>query len=348
MEAVMLRSESNKPAPSDSLDVLPPEEIIFGRTEAMREIRDRIIKVADANVPVLIRGESGTGKEVIAKLLHYHSSCKSGPFVKVHCPAIPGTLLESELFGYEEGAFTGAYRPKPGRVEAAHHGTLFLDEIAELDAGLQVKLLHLLQDGQVCRIGGQEQKAVDVRITCATHRPLEHEIGVGKFRQDLFYRTNVVSVHLPPLRDRKEDVPDLVDYFIRFYNAKYNRQARALSTQCLQGLQNYDWPGNVRELENLINSYVVLGPEEIGVGRLLEARAGYSDSESEGLLSLRKVARQAARAAEKKLILRVLQANHGNRKQAARALNISYRALLYKIKEVGIPPKRALQAQAGT
>jgi two-component system response regulator AtoC len=330
-----------KLAPFGSVGTLPPEDVVFGRTKAMQEIREKIEKIADANVPVLIRGESGTGKEVIAKLLHVQSSRREGPFVKVHCPAIPSTLLESELVGYEEGSFTGASHTKPGRIEAAHSGSLFLDEIAELDPGLQVKLLHLLQDGQICRIGAQEMRAVDARLLCATHRPLQEEIEAGRFRQDLFYRINVVTLRLPPLRERKEDIPTLADYFRELYNAKFNCQAPPFPDEMLQGLVSYDWPGNIRELENQVTQYVVLGPQESMTASLQGIDWGSGWGRAQGFFSLRKVARQAAREAQRKVILQVLEANNGNRKQAARALNISYRALLYKIKEVGIPPKRA-------
>src|SRR5690348_5910413 len=193
-----------------SLGEIPPESVVFGRSEAMRMLRERLDKVAGANVPVLIHGESGTGKDIIARLIHGFSPWRTGPFVKVNCPAIPGTLLESELFGYEKGAFTGAYGSKPGRVELAHRGTLFLDEISELDLDLQSKLLQLLQDGQFCRIGAQEDKRVEVRIVCATNRHLETEIENGTFRQDLFYRINVVNLALPPLRERRADIQELV------------------------------------------------------------------------------------------------------------------------------------------
>src|SRR5262244_3479772 len=211
------------------LGEMPPEPIVFGRTDAMQAVRDRLNKLAGANVPVLIHGESGTGKDIIARMIHAASPWRNGPWVKVNCPAIPGTLIESELFGYEKGAFTGAYGIKPGRVEMAHRGTLFLDEIGELELSLQAKLLQLLQDGQFCRIGAQEDKKVEVRIVCATNRKLEDEIESGTFRQDLFYRINVVNVQLPPLRERRADIEDLVNYFLEFYNRKYNCRAKAFS-----------------------------------------------------------------------------------------------------------------------
>src|SRR6266571_8059163 len=220
-----------------SLGEIPPEAVVFGESDTMRALRTRLDKVAAANVPVLIHGESGTGKDIIARMVHALSPWKSGPFVKVNCPAIPGTLLESELFGYERGAFTGAYGTKPGRVEMAHRGTLFLDEISELDMSLQSKLLQLLQDGQFCRIGAQEDKKVEVRMVCATNRKLEQEIENGTFRSDLFYRINVVNLHLPPLRERSSDIPELANYFLEYNNRKYNCRARALSNELMAELR---------------------------------------------------------------------------------------------------------------
>src|SRR5437588_10770893 len=234
------------------LGEMPPDSIIFGRTETMQAVRDRLGRLAAANVPVLIQGESGTGKDIIARMIHMASPWKTGPWVKVNCPAIPGTLLESELFGYEKGAFTGAYGTKPGRVEMAHRGTLFLDEISELDLALQSKLLQLLQDGQFCRIGAQEDKKVEVRVVCATNRKLEEEIENGTFRADLFYRINVVNLHLPPLRERASDIPELVSYFLEYHNRKYNCRAKPLSGELMAVLGKYHCPGNIRVLENLI------------------------------------------------------------------------------------------------
>jgi len=329
-----------------SLGEFPPEAVIFGKTEAMQALRSRLDKVASANVPVLIHGESGTGKDIIARMIHGLSPWKSGPFVKVNCPAIPGTLLESELFGYEKGAFTGAYGMKPGRVEMAHRGTLFLDEISELDLALQSKLLQLLQDGQFCRIGAQEDKKVEVRIVCATNRQLETEIENGGFRQDLYYRINVVNLFMPPLRERRGDIEMLVHYFLEHYNRKYNCRARPLSNELTSVLQKYQWPGNIRELENLIKRYVILGSEDVITSELV-LRGGRDsfnpDVNLDGPISLKKLTRQATRELERKIILKVLQANHWNRKQAAKALCISYRALLYKIRDAGLPANRAVR-----
>jgi two-component system, NtrC family, response regulator AtoC len=324
---------------------LPPIEIIFGLTPAMNAVRQKAEKVAQANVPVLMLGESGTGKELVARYIHRCSPWRPGPFVKVSCPAIPGTLLESELFGYEKGAFTGAYGMKPGRVEMASRGTLFLDEIAELDMGLQAKLLQLLQDGQFCRIGAQEDKKAEVRVVCATNRHLEEEIQAGSFRQDLFFRINVVSLRLLPLRERIDDLTDLVNYLLSSYEKEYERQVPPVSRQLMRLMQKYHWPGNIRELENLIKRYVILGLEEAISGELMKEDNGNGDLSTpmvaDGPISLKKATRQAVQELERKIILKTLAANSWNRRRAARALDISYRALLYKIRQAGLPPKRA-------
>src|SRR5256885_13612334 len=319
---------------TQSLGDIPPENIVFGRSDIMRSVRDRLTKVASANVPVLIQGESGTGKDIIARMVHGLSPWRTGPYVKVNCPAIPGTLLESELFGYEKGAFTGAFGSKPGRVELAHRGTLFLDEISELDLALQSKLLQLLQDGQFCRIGAQEDKKVEVRVVCATNRRLESEIESGAFRQDLYYRINVVNLHMPALRERRGDIEDLCSYFLEYYNRKFNCRARALSSDLMSALQKYHWPGNIRELENLIKRYVILGNEEVISSDLVVREQEFfnPDINLDGPISLKKLTRQATRELERKVILKVLQAHHWNRKQTARAWSISYLALLSNIR----------------
>jgi len=332
---------------AQSLGEIPPENIVFGHSEVMQAVRSRLAKVAAANVPVLITGESGTGKDIIARMIHMLSPWKSGPYVKVNCPAIPGTLLESELFGYEKGAFTGAFGSKPGRVELAHRGTLFLDEISELDMSLQSKLLQLLQDGQFCRIGAQEDKKVEVRVVCATNRHLETEIESGTFRQDLYYRINVVNLRMPALRERRGDIEDLAHYFLEYYNRKFNCRARPLSNEVFGVLQKYHWPGNIRELENMIKRYVILGHEEVITNDLVAREPDFFNPEIslDGPISLKKVTRQAVRELERKIILKVLQQHHWNRKQAARTLSISYRALLYKIRDAGLPSNRALRLQ---
>src|SRR4051812_615660 len=319
---------------------LPPEIVIFGRTTNMLAVQQKLEKVAVANVPILIEGESGTGKEIITRLIHQLSPWASGPFVKVNCPAIPGTLIESELFGYERGAFTGAYGAKAGRVEMASRGTLFLDEIGELDMDLQAKLLQVLQDGQFCRIGSQEDKRLEARVVCATNRSLEQEIPAGTFRQDLFYRINVVSITLPPLRERKGDIPELADYFLNVYNEQFGRSVNPLTSQLTQKLQTYHWPGNIRELENLMKRYVILGTTDVFANAFVKEQEGADDFNIDipvnGTIYPKEITRQAIRKIERNIILKVLQHNQWNRKKAAKALNISYRALLYKLKEAGL------------
>ena len=325
---------------------LPPDEVIFGQTAVMGEVRRKLERVAGANISVLISGESGTGKDIIAQLLHLYSPWAKGPFVKVNCPAIPGTLLESELFGYEKGAFTGAYGAKPGRVEMAHRGTLFLDEIAELDGMLQAKLLQVLQDGQFSRIGAEEDKKVEVRVVCATNRHLHSEIEQGRFRQDLFYRIAAMTLDLPPLRERVVDLPVICEYLLQYYNDKLNEKAPMLRPALLAKMQRYAWPGNIRQLENLIRRYVVMGTEDVILSELLQPA---ENDLLEGLIfngpiSLKKLTRQTVRRVEAKIILNALHANNWNRKKAARSLDISYRALLYKLKDIGIPKRRSVSS----
>ena len=328
----------------DAIKNLPPDSVIFGSSPVMQAVRQKIERVAGANIPVLIQGESGTGKEIAAKLIHGRSPWKDGPYVKVNCPAIPSALLESELFGYEQGAFTGANGTKPGRVEMAHRGTLFLDEISELAPPQQAKLLQLLQDGHFCRIGARADRQVEVRVVCATNRRLEEEVGRGVFRQDLFYRINVVDLRLPALRERSEDVPMLVHYFLQRYNQKYNGQAGPISSQLMQRLQVYSWPGNIRELENLVKRYVILRSEDAISNELVPRTQNYLDPEipSEGPISLKTLTRQAVQKVERNVMLKVLQVHRWNRKRAARALGISYRAMLYKMKQAGLPAKKMM------
>jgi two-component system response regulator AtoC len=323
---------------------LPPANLIFGRSASMQTARQKIDKVAQSGVPILIQGDSGTGKGLLASFIHNLSPKPESAFVKVNCAAIPGALLESELFGYERGAFTGAHSAKPGRVELAEGGTLFLDGIDEIDMSLQAKLLQLLQDGQFCRIGGQEDRRVQLRVICATNRRLEQEIANGRFRQDLFYRINVVCIDLPPLRSRAEDIPELAAYFLQIHKARHNMQARPLSPAALHLLGKHSWPGNIRELENLIERYVILGSEDAISSEILNWEHTHATPEIplEGQIHLKKVTRQAVHDLERKIILSVLEANRWNRKRTAVALKISYRALLYKIRRAGLPSKRGI------
>jgi len=323
---------------TEPVDLLPPDDVIFGRSSAMQQVRRLATRICATNVPVLLNGNGGTGKEVLARWIHAHSPWSSGQFVKVNCAAIPGALLESELFGYEKGAFTGAHTSKPGRVELAHNGTLFLDEIADLSLGLQSKLLQFLQDGRFSRIGDESERVVEARLICATSKNLEEEIDLGRFRADLYYRINVVRLRLPRLTERGEDIPLLAEYFREQFEEKFNKQSEPLSKEMLHYLQNLDWPGNIRELSNGIARHVLIGAEaQIVQGpvgdRLDQAR---ETSRDRGVVPLKQLAREAVREKERSFIFEALRANQWNRRKAAQALKISYRALIYKIRDAGL------------
>ena len=304
----------------------------------MMELRQRAAKVSGTSVAVLLQGEGGTGKEVLARWIHRHSPYGNGQFVKVNCAAIPGTLLESELFGYEKGAFTGAHGVKPGRVELAHQGTLFLDEIADLDLGLQSKLLHFLQDGHFSRIGDEGERTVQTRLLCATNKNLEQEIEHGRFRADLFYRINVVCLKLPRLCERGEDIPLLAEYFLNQFERKFEKKAEPLTKGMMRYLQNLDWPGNIRELSNGIARHVLIGAEASITQEPIFRQPSTTSTNhfTAGSIPLKQIAREAIREREKSYILEALQANQWNRRRTAKALKISYRALIYKIRNVGL------------
>lgn len=339
---------------SETKDI--PEEVILGVTPAMQSVVSKVQKVGPTEIPVLIRGESGTGKEVIARLIHRYSRVRNGPFVKLNCAAIPSTLLESELFGYERGAFTGAHGTKPGRVEAANGGTLLLDEIGDMDPGLQSKLLHLLQDGSFCRIGGREDRYAQVRVICATNVDLEAAMEAQNFRRDLFYRIGVVTISLPPLRERKEDIPLLADYFLKHLSERFGKESRPLSENMLKLMMEYDWPGNIRELQNWVARYIILGLEDVLLQELerrttVSAKAAEApapevpETEAPVILDdehdLKRSSRKAAQERERELIRRTLEANQWNRRKTAQQLHISYRALLYKMQDAGFLSNRS-------
>jgi transcriptional regulator with GAF, ATPase, and Fis domain len=355
----------------------PARVELLGHSPMMVRVRELIALVADTDATVLIRGESGTGKELVARSLRASSSRVNKPFVKVNCAALPSDLLESEMFGFERGAFSGALHAKPGKFEFANHGTIFLDEIGEMPPSLQAKILHVLQDGQFSRLGGQSDVRVDVRIVAATNRRLEEDVAGGRFREDLFFRLNVVCISMPPLRERREEIPALVRLFLQKYATRYNRPPLELPPATLDAFMRYDWPGNVRELENVIQRVIILGPDPSGWSALLprtgERRSAVRErrqnwnappavSSSTGPVtavlaveaspppasppdsppdsadsgdgqSLKLVGRNAARAAEREMMLRMLNRTRWNRKEAAGILGISYKALLYKIKE---------------
>jgi len=334
----MPQPKPRKSTHTEPIDFLPPDEVVFGRSAKMAELRVRAAKVCGTSVAVLLQGDGGTGKEVLARWIHKHSPYNNGQFVKVNCAAIPGTLLESELFGYEKGAFTGAHGVKPGRVELAHQGTLFLDEIADLDLGLQSKLLHFLQDGHFSRIGDESERAVETRLLCATNKNLEQEIEQGRFRADLFYRINVVCLKLPRLCERGEDIPLLAEYFLNQFERKFEKKAEPLTKGMMRYLQNLDWPGNIRELSNGIARHVLIGAEASITQEPIfrQPSATTANQFAAGTITLKQIAREAIREREKSYILEALQANQWNRRRTAKALKISYRALIYKIRNVGL------------
>ena len=318
-------------------------EFFISVSEQMDSIRRIIGQIADTDVTVLIQGESGVGKEVIAKSIHVNSLRRDKAFVKVNCAAIPSELLESELFGYERGAFTGAITAKPGRFGLAHEGTIFLDEIGEMSPALQAKILQVLQDKVFTRLGAKEDSRVDVRILTATNKDLEKAVKKKTFREDLFYRINVVNIIIPPLRERREDIPILIDTFLSRYNKRYNRSIESISKSLMDVFMSYDWPGNVRELENVIKRVVILEDED----RILEELAPKRDERKFEVLasspssggstvnsSLKSTSKRAAFEVEKEMIMNALKQTKWNRKKAAEQLGISYKALLYKLKKM--------------
>jgi len=322
---------------ADLLD-LPPTEVIFGQTSQMAVAREKLERVAETNVPVLLQGDSGTGKEIFAKLLHALSNRSKRAWVKVACPAIPHSLIETELFGYEKGAFTGAYATKRGRVEMAHLGTLFLDEVGDLDLSVQAKLLQMLQDGSFMRVGGQESRTVNTRLVSAASANLRQQAADGLFRLDFFFRINAVTIELPPLRQRAEDLPTLVDYFLDKHAKTFRRSPSPLSREMMRLMQHYHWPGNIRQLENMIRSYILIGSEEALVADLsdpIPASPALLDTEIDlaNPISLKEITKAATQNLERQIIPNVLEANGWSRRKTAKWLNISYRSLLYKLQD---------------
>ncbi len=312
-------------------------EDILAKSPRMQEIFRTITKIAEYKTTVLVTGESGVGKELVARAIHRRSTRRGGPFVAVNCGAIPENLLESELFGHKKGAFTDAVHDRRGLFEEATEGTLFLDEIGELPLGLQVKLLRVLEDEKIRRVGDTRDLQVDVRIITATHRDLHAETKAGRFREDLFYRLNVLPIHCPPLRERKDDIPLLIDHFVAKNNTRLGTSIRGLDTETRRLLYEYAWPGNVRELENTIERAMVLSEGEQIIAadlpeRIREARDPVQVQLASGELSVKKT----TRIIEEILIRRALQKTKGNRTRAAEVLEISHRALLYKIKDYQI------------
>jgi len=330
----------------DEISSLVQTERIVGNSPAMQEVYKTVGKVAKADATVLITGESGTGKELVAEALHYNSNRRSGPIVKVSCAALPETLLEAELFGHEKGSFTGAMTQRRGRFEMADKGTIFLDEIGEMSLPMQTKLLRVLQERKIERVGSSLPIKVDIRIICATNKDLQRQVEQQKFRDDLFYRLNVINIHMPPLRDRKEDIPALVEHFLAKHRYSATAQPAAISEEALKRLMEYDWPGNVRELENVVERAVVLSRGQIITSRELpfgDHETGDHEEDGGDEVSVEKsFFKKSVAQFEKDLIMKALRDATGNRSKAAEMLGI-YRRLLYaKIKEYGLegyPPK---------
>ena len=295
------------------------------------KIKEIARQVADTSLPVIIVGESGVGKEVMAHFIHDFGERRDRPFIKVNCAALPNELLESELFGYDRGAFTGAISDNPGKFELAHQGTILLDEIAEMTPHLQAKLLHVLQDGEFRRLGGKKIIRVDARVLAATNKRVEDLLAAGKFREDLYFRLNVIKLEIPPLRERRDDIPMLANYFFQKYRGLQGSTVERLPLELLSAFLHYSWPGNVRQLENAIRSYLILQDVNLVIERLNEARP--QTDRVPGSLNLHAYSSQAAEQTEKALIAQALDETGWNRKEAARRLQISYRALRGKIKK---------------
>ena len=312
---------------------------LVGESPAIKQIYAVVEKVANTPSTVLITGESGTGKELIARALHENSARHAGPFIKINCAAIPKTLMESELFGYEKGAFTGAVGAKPGRFELAHGGTLFLDEIGEIPVEMQVKLLRVLQESEFERVGGIKTIKVDVRLVTATNRDLLQDISAGSFREDLYYRLNVVPIHIPPLRERREDIPLLVDHFLAKFNDRLKKQIASVSADAISRMVSHHWPGNIRELENLMERTMLFCERpEIQVADLPPEIGGLpaAAAPASAAASLKEAVRAETERVERELIQKALDETGGNVTQAARKLKISRKSLQTKMKELGL------------
>ncbi len=329
----------------------------FMNSVRMRGVKEMIDRVAGTDATVLVWGESGVGKELVTRAIHDKSPRRDQPFVKVNCAALPLELLESELFGYERGAFTGAHRQKPGKFELAHHGTIFLDEIGEMPMPVQAKLLQVLQDREFSRLGSQSDIRVDVRVIAATNKDLARIVQQGHFREDLYYRLNVLNIHVPPLRERQEEIPVLVEYFLDQYSREYARPRQEVTAETMHLFMDHSWRGNVRELENVIKRIVALGTENQVVQEL--ARRALDPSEAPAVvgptaspataasagpparrwdegMGLREIARRAAREAEEVALKEVLDRVRWHRVEAARRLKVSYKTLLRKMQECGL------------
>ena len=340
-----LRAENK--ALREYCDTITEDLCFLAASPQMVRIRQQIMQIAPVDVPVFIYGESGVGKEVVARLIHMRSTRRSQPFIKVNCAALPGELLESELFGFEQGAFTGAVRSKPGKFELASKGTIFLDEIAEMSPHLQAKLLHVLQDHQFSRLGGRQLIEVDVRVLAATNVEIQEAMKSGRLREDLYYRLNVLSINVPPLRERATEIPLLFRHFLQKYSEKFNKTPMTPSQHLMEAAVRYPWPGNLRELENFVKRYVILEDDEGSFRELLEmsaTRQRISPREEPAPVreqGLKALVRSLKDEAEMEAIGDALEKTHWCRKDAAKMLGISYKALLYKIRQFGLDTGRA-------
>jgi two-component system response regulator AtoC len=339
-----LRSENQ--ALREYCEQLTEDLSFLASSPQMLKIRQQILQIAPVDVPVFISGESGVGKEVVARMIHLRSMRRQLPFIKVNCAALPGELLESELFGYDQGAFTGAVRSKPGKFELANKGTIFLDEIAEMSPHLQAKLLHVLQDGQYSRLGARSVVNVDVRVLAATNMDVKEAMRSGRFREDLYYRLNVLSIHIPPLRERTSEIPLLFRHFLVKYAEKYQKPAVEPSKHLLEAALRYPWPGNLRELENFVKRYVILEDDEGSFRELVEMTGQQHRTapreepvvpKEQGLKAL---VRGLKDEAEMEAIADALDKTNWCRKDAAKMLGISYKALLYKMRQFNLDSGR--------
>jgi two-component system, NtrC family, response regulator AtoC len=326
---------------TEMVDELDDDLFFLAASPAMKQIRAQVALIAKVNVPVLLLGESGVGKEIVSRLIHKMSVRAHRSMVKVNCAALPADLLESELFGYDAGAFTGASKSKPGKFELANKGTILLDEIGEMSAGLQAKLLHVLQDGTFSRLGGRANITVDARVLAATNIDVKKAIAERKLREDLYYRLNAFTITVPPLRERREEIPVLLRYYMNKMAAQFGKNALPISDKLTQECLRYQWPGNLRELNNFVKRYLVLEDENMLVDELQnKAKEGTTDNDatSSARGGLKALVRNLKDDAEAKEIQRALDDSNWNRKVAAAELNISYKALLYKIKQHGLSP----------
>src|SRR5271163_632468 len=358
LDAAMLKSRQKKQLKQenqelkDYCDQVTEDLSFLAASKEMLRIRQQILQIAPVDVPVFICGESGVGKEVVARMIHLRSKRHKQGFIKVNCAALPGELLESELFGFEQGAFTGAVRSKPGKFELANKGTIFLDEIAEMSVHLQAKLLHVLQDHQYSRLGGRHLVETDVRVLAATNVDVHEAMKTGRFREDLYYRLNVLSINVPPLRERTSEIPLLFKHFLEKYSEKFGKALQPPSKHLLDAAVNYPWPGNLRELENFVKRYVILEDDEGSLRELVEMSATRqrTSPRPEATLpreqGLKALVRGLKDEAEMEAIADALEKTRWCRKDAAKMLGISYKALLYKMRQFNLDTPRGKRAAA--